>query len=141
MPDSDIEVRLSALHALLHAAVTGGVLRNELVPREIPATGLVIMRDGRPEVVDVTMPRTYHIDHDVEVEFYAQAASGREAVTDARRQEAGAAIDADRTLAGLCDWVEALPIESDDLRVEGGEGIRLDTVRVTLSYATTNPLT
>ncbi|MBW4984135.1 acyl-CoA transferase [Mameliella sp. CS4] len=138
---SDVEARMSALYTLANGAVTGGVERNLVVPEAIPAAGLVIMRDGRPAVESVTLPRTYHLDHDVEFEFYAQGATGREAVTDARRQELGAAIEADRTLGGLCDWVEAQPVESDDQRVQGGKSMRVDVVRVTLSYATTNPLT
>jgi len=141
MPDSDIEARLIALHGLIDGAVTGGAARNIVVPQEIPAAGLVILRDGAPVLVDVTMPRHYHLDHAVDLEIYAQAASGREAITDARRQEIGAAIEADRTLGGLCDWVEAIPVETDDQRVEGGLAIRIDLIRVTLSYATQNPLT
>lgn len=141
MPDSDIEARLTALHSLIDGAVTGGALRNEVLPNEIPAAGLIILRDGAPRQVDFTMPRTYHMDHDVDVEIYAQSAMGREATTDARRQEIGAAIEADRTLSGLCDWVEAMPAETDDQRVAGGLSIRIDLIRVTLSYATPNPLT
>jgi hypothetical protein len=141
MPDSDTEVRLAALHTLIDGAVTGGALRNVVVPQEIPAAGLVILRDGAPVLSEVTMPLTYHLDLPVEVEIYAQAASGREVVTDARRQEIGAAIAGDRTLGGTCDWVEAQPVDSEDLPVAGGKSLRVDTVRVTLSFATTNPLT
>lgn len=140
MPDSAMESRLSALHTLLDSAVTGGVLRNAVLPVQIPEAGLVIMRDGRPTLDSVTLPLTYHYDHAVEVEVYAQAATGREAVTDARRQEIGAAIAGDRDLSGLCDWVETQPMESDDQPVEGAPALRVDLVRITMSYATTNPL-
>lgn len=141
MPNSDVEARLVALHDLLGGAVTGGVLRNEVLPQSIPAAGLVIQRDGSANVAEVTLPLTYHLDHRVEVEIYAQGYAGREAVTDARRQEIGAAIASDRTLGGLCDWIEAMPVETDDQRIEGADGIRVDLVAVTMFYATTNPLT
>ncbi|EBA08947.1 hypothetical protein [Sagittula stellata] len=136
-----IETRLAALHRAVAAAVTPGVLRNAVLPQAIPGAGLVIMRDGVPDLAEVTLPLTYHYDHRVAFEIYTQASEDRETLADVIRQELGAAIHADRGLDGLCDWVEAQPTGSDDIRVEGGETLRVDTIVATLSYGVADPLT
>lgn len=141
MPDSGVETRLSALYSLIDGAVATTVLRNEPLPVEVPAAGLVIMRDGEPGEPEITFPLTYHYDHRVEVEIYARAAADRHTVTDARKMELGAAIAGDRRLGDLCDWVEVMATGADDLAVDGAAAIRIDPVLVVLSYAIANPLT
>ena len=141
MPTGAVETRLAALHTAVAAAVTPDVRRNEVLPKAIPSAGLVIMRDGVPDLAEVTLPLTYHYDHRVEFEIYTQSPEDRETLADVIRQELGAALIADRGLGGLCDWVEAQPTGSDDIRVDGGQTIRVDTIVVTLSYGVADPLT
>ena len=141
MPTGAVETRLAALHTAVAAAVTPEVLRNEVLPQAIPSAGLVIMRDGVPDLADVTLPLTYHYDHRVEFEIYTPASENREALADVIRQELGAAINSDRALGGLCDWVEGQPTGSDDIRVDGGNTFRVDTIVATLSYGVADPLT
>ena len=52
----------------------------------------------------------------------------------------GAAITADRTLRGRCDWVEAEAPEPVDLPVEGGATIKAAIIPIILHYATCDAL-
>ena len=52
----------------------------------------------------------------------------------------GAAIAADRTLGGLCDWVEAEAPRPVDLPVEGAAGLKAAVIPVILHYSTADPL-
>ena len=52
----------------------------------------------------------------------------------------GTALAADRTLGGLCDWVEAEAPRPVDLPVEGAASLKAATIAVVLHYATDDPL-
>ena len=52
----------------------------------------------------------------------------------------GAALEADRTLGGHCDWVEAEAPASVDLPVEGAAALKAAVITVVLHYTTTGPL-
>jgi hypothetical protein len=47
---------------------------------------------------------------------------------------------ADRTLGGLCDWVEAEAPVPDDVPMDGAVTYRAATIVVRLHYATPDPL-
>ena len=143
MPSSGAETILTALLALLDGGLTPDVLRNEVVPLEVPSGGLVILRDGEAgEPIEVTMsPLTYHYDHIAEVEVYVQGTTGREAAFDAIRTEIGAALGGDRTLGGLCDWIEGQQPRMDDIPVTGGKTLKAVVVPISLNYGLTDPLT
>ena len=140
MPSTRESVLL-ALKSALDGGLTCDVLRNEPLAQTVPAVGLAILRDGAPgEPIEVTLsPLTYHYDHAAELELYTSDAS-RDATFDARGVEIAAALAADRTLGGLCDWVEAGPPESEDLAVDGGASIKAAVIPIYLHYATTDPL-
>lgn len=136
---------LSALHAALSAGVvlTGiDVRRGDPLPEQAPEDGLIILRDGDPGEPDVTLsPLIYHYQHAAEVELFVQAADGqRETVFDALARCVGTAVAADRTLGGLCDWVEAAAPEPADLPVNGAAPIKAAVITVTLHYSTPDPL-
>ena len=100
------ETVLAALHARLQplAALT---LRDEVLPERIPAAGLIILRDGQPGEPEVTLsPLRYHYQHRAELEVVVQAGSGRASAFDDLNAAIGAALEADRTLGGVCDWIE-----------------------------------
>ena len=62
------ETVLSALNARLQT-LSAPVLRGEVLPERIPATGLIILRDGKPGEPEVTMsPLTYFYEHRAELE-------------------------------------------------------------------------
>jgi len=132
---------LSALHDQLKG-ITGGVavLRNASLPERIPDAGLLILRDGTPGEPEVTLsPLRYHYQHRAEIEAVVQGAS-RDTGFDTLCASIGAALAADRTLGGLCDWVEAEAPQPVDLPVDGAASLKAAVIPVVLHYSTADPL-
>jgi len=133
------ETILAALHARL-LALSATALRGEVLPERIPVEGLLILRDGEPGEPDVTLsPLAYHYQHRAEIEAVIQGAE-RDAAFDTLTASIGMALAADRTLGGLCDWVEAEAPRPVDLRVEGAASLKAATIAVVLHYTTDDPL-
>ncbi|PRX28676.1 hypothetical protein SAMN05216257_11218 [Meinhardsimonia xiamenensis] len=133
------ETILSALHARL-STLPATVLRGEVLPERVPAGGLVILRDGDPGEPEVTLsPLIWHYHHRAELEVIVQGRD-RDAEFDALCAAIGAALAADRTLGGLCDWVEAEAPAPADLPLEGGASLKAAVVPVVVSYSTSDPL-
>jgi hypothetical protein len=106
----------------------------------VPADGLLILRDAEPGEPEVTLsPLAYHYQHRAEIEAVIQGAE-RDDAFDALCASIGAALAADRTLGGLCDWVEAEAPRPVDLPVEGAAGLKAATIAVVLHYTTDDPL-
>jgi hypothetical protein len=134
------ETILSALRALLQTQ-PAPVLRGEVLPEQVPATGLLILRDGDPGEPAVTLsPLRYHYQHRAEVEAVVQAGSGRDAAFDTLAAGVGTALSADRTLGGLCDWIEAEAPRPVELAVEGAATLKAAVIPVVLHYSTSDPL-
>ena len=138
---SNRETILAGLHVRLQT-LSAPVLRGEVLPERIPATGLIILRDGRPGEPEVTLsPLTYFYEHRAELEVVIQAGTGRDALFDALTASIGAALAVDRTLGGLCDWVEAEAPEPVDLPIGGAAALKAAVIIVVLHYASPDPLT
>jgi len=134
------ETILTALHALL-SALPAAVLRGEVLPERVPSDGLLILRDGEPSEPEVTLsPLRYHYQHRAEIEAVVQG-TDRDADFDTLTTSIGAAIAADRTLGGLCDWVEAEAPRPVDLPIEGAASLKAAVIPVVLHYYTADPLT
>jgi hypothetical protein len=134
------ELVLAALHARL-LPLAAPVLRDEILPERIPAAGLIILRDGQPGEPDVTLsPLRYYYQHRVELEVVVQAPNGRASAFDSLIATIGTALEADRTLGGLCDWVEPEAPASVDLPIEGAAALKAAIITVVLHYTTTGPL-
>jgi hypothetical protein len=134
------ETVLSALHTLLQT-LPATALRGEVLPERVPAAGLLILRDGDPGEPEVTLsPLTYHYQHRAEIEAVVQGAD-RDAAFDALLTGVGTALAADRTLGGLCDWVEAEAPRPVDLAVDGAATLKAAIIPVVLHYASADPLT
>ena len=134
------ETIVAALHARLQplAALT---LRDEVLPERIPAAGLIILRDGQPGEPEMTLsPLRYHYQHRAELEVVVQAGSGRASAFDELIAAIGAALEADRTLGGTCDWVEPEAPTSVDLAIEGAASLKAAVITVVLHYTTSSPL-
>jgi len=117
------------------------VLRNDVLPERIPATGLIILRDGQPGEPEVTLsPLRYHYQHRAELEVVVQAPNGRASAFDTLIASLGAALESDRTLGGLCDWIEPEAPASVDLPIEGAAALKAAVITVMLHYTTTGPL-
>lgn len=134
------ETILAALHARLQP-LAALVLRDEILPERIPAAGLIILRDGQPGESEVTLsPLRYHYQHLAELEVVVQAPNGRASAFDTLIAAIGTALEADRTLGGLCDWVEPEAPASVDLPIEGAAALKAAVITVVLHYATQDPL-
>jgi hypothetical protein len=133
------ETILAALHARLQI-LEAPVLRGDVLPERIPATGLIILRDGKPGEPEVTLsPLTYHYEHRAEIEAIVQGGTRDEAF-DILCASIGAVLAADRTLGGLCDWVEAEAPSSVDLPIEGAASLKAAVITVVLHYSLADPL-
>ena len=133
------ETILTALHARL-SALPATVLRGDVLPKRLPAAGLLILCDGEPGEPEVTLsPLRYPYQHRAEIEAVVQG-TARDAAFDMLTASIGAAIAADRTLGGLCDWVEAEAPRPVDLPVEGAASLKAAVIPVVLHYSTSDPL-
>ena len=134
------ETILTALHARLQP-LPALVLRDEVLPERIPPAGLIILRDGQPGEPEVTLsPLRYHYQHRAELEVVVQAGTGRAMVFDSLVAAIGAALEADRTLDGLCEWVNPEAPASVDLAIEGAAALKAAVITVVLHYTTIGPL-
>lgn len=133
------ETILAAFYMRL-SALSATVLRGDVLPERVPAAGLLILRDGEPGNPEVTLsPLRYHYQHRAEIEAIVQGAS-RDSAFDTLCASIGAAIAGDRTLGGLCDWVEAEAPQPVDLPVEGAATLKAAVIPVILHYSTADPL-
>lgn len=136
---------IDAVKMLVASALpTAEVKRNLDKPERIPPGGLVIIRDGDPGEPDVLLsPLAYVYEHRIPIELaaFASAMLTREQVLDQMLVAIGAAVSADRTLGGLCDFLETEPPASDDLETAGALSGRWAEAAVLATYATPNPLT
>jgi len=122
MPATRVTI-LSALRARL-SALPANALRGEVLPERVPTEGLLILRDGEPGDPEVTLsPLAYHYQHRADIEVVVQT-TDRGAAFDTLTASIGAALAADRTLGGLCDWVEAEAPRPVDLPVDGGGSLK-----------------
>jgi hypothetical protein len=134
------ETIFAALHARL-LPLAALVLRDEVLPERIPAAGLIIMRDGQPGEPEGTLsPLRYHYQHRAELEVVVQASNGRASAFDTLIAAIGTALEADRTLGGLCEWVEPEAPASVDLPIEGAAALKAAIIIVVLHYTTPGPL-
>jgi hypothetical protein len=134
---------LSALFGRLQEVPLASVKRNEALPQIVPASGLVILRDGDPGEPDVTLnPVHLFFSHRAEIEAFVSppAGGGGEAVLDALLREIGAALAADRSLGGLVENLTWSAPEISVLAIEGAAPILTARVIVTLEYLTADPL-
>ena len=133
------ETILVALHARL-STLPATALRGDVLPERVPTAGLLILRDGEPGEPEVTLsPLRYHYQHRAEIEAVVQGVA-RDGAFDTLCSNVGAAIAADRTLGGLCDWVEAEAPRPVDLPVEGAASLKAALIPVLLHYSTADPL-
>lgn len=135
------ETILTALADLLSTIPHVPVLRGEVLPERIPPAGLMILRDGNPGEPGMTLsPLMYHYQHRAELEMIVQSTTDRDAVFDALSAQIGAVIAADRTLRGLCDWIEPEAAEPVDLPIEGAAPLKAGIIPIILHYATSDAL-
>jgi len=133
------ETILAALYARL-SMLPARALRGDVLPERIPTEGLLILRDGDPGEPEVTLsPLRYHYQHRAEIEAVVQCVD-RDVGFDILCASVGAALAEDRTLGGLCDWVESEAPQPVDLPADGGAGLKAALITIVLQYSTQDPL-
>lgn len=139
------EAVVAAIKALVQTALPlAQVEQDQDGPDDIGDGGLVIVRFGSPGEAEYTLsPLTYTYAHAVRIEIAMPGASpaARRAKLDAALTAVGAAVEANRTLGGLCEWLEPATPERDDLRTEGAAAVRIADLDLIATYSTPNPLT
>ncbi len=135
---------IEAVVALVATALPAAkVERNAAKPERIPSGGLVIVRDGDPGEPEVMFsPLTYLYTHRVPLEIAARESGpqSREQVLDTMLAAIGAAVAADRTLGGLCDFIEAEAPATADIEAAGAQAVRWADAAIVASYGTPDPL-
>ena len=134
---------LAALFATLDIALAANVRRNEVLPEKVPATGLVILRDGDPGEPDVTLnPRTEFYAHRIEIEVYVphDPTGGGEAALDALLGSIGMALRIDSSLGGLAENLTPSAPETGALAIEGAAPVLTGRLVVTVEYLVSDPL-
>lgn len=119
------------------------VYRNLDKPPTMPDTGIIVLRDGSEEEPEVLLsPLTYIYEHLVTTEVIVQNADqkARDDLIDSLLVSIGGVINANRTLNGLAEWVEARSPDYQQEPIEGAETIRVATVLIMIRYFTTDPL-
>jgi hypothetical protein len=135
---------LDAVKALVAAALPNADVKRNLAKAErIPPGGLVIVRDGEPGEPEVMLsPLLYIYTHRIPIEVAANETSSqpREQVLDEMLGAIGGAVAGDRTLGGLCDFIEAEAPVMDDVETAGARAGRWADVAIIAVYGTTDPL-
>ncbi|MGE5509677.1 MAG: hypothetical protein ACM31O_00335 [Bacteroidota bacterium] len=135
---------LDAVKALVAAALPNADVKRNLAKAErIPPGGLVTVRDGEPGEPEVMLsPLTYIYTHriPIEVAAYETTSKPREQVLDEMLGAIGTAVAADRTLGGLCDFIEAEAPATDDVETAGARAGRWADAAIVAVYGTTDPL-
>lgn len=144
MPASKTEQILGAMKALLETVPGVKVERNTALPEKIPASGLIVFRDGDPGEPEQALGgfSGAYYGHRVEVEVYVENgdAVARDAAFDALLQEIGTALEADPALGGLAFGVTYGRPAVDVEAVEGAAAIKTATLAVVVDYETDAPL-
>ncbi|WP_242095422.1 hypothetical protein [Sphingomonas sp. CROZ-RG-20F-R02-07] len=133
-----------ALKALVAVALPDAKVRGFDVdsarPASIPAGGVVIGHPGAAGDPQIDLsPACYTYNHPITLEISPSVDADQAAALDVMLGDLGRAIVADRTLGGLCIWLEAQAPDEDD--TPSGEGSqRWATFDIVASYSTTDPL-
>lgn len=106
------------------------------------AGGTLLGWPGEMELLGTDLsPVRYNYRHPVPLQLLPPpGAAEPSAVLDAMMGVIGAAIVADRTLGGLCEWIEAEAPEEYDKTPEHAVTLRSANLAIVADYSTTDPL-
>lgn len=135
---SNGEIALAALFAALPTPSGGAKWRNRAAPAELPAGGMLILRDGdRGEPIDEMInPPSAVYRHEARLEIHAAGIDDavRTAKIDDLAQAVRAALAADRTLGGTVDWAELRRGAPRDETETGASPVRIEDASAILEY-------
>lgn len=132
---------IAALQAALEDGLPVAVLRNASLPEVIGANGFANLGDGAPgEPVDVTLsPITYSYAHSMPLELAVQT-SDNDAALKNLKDAVNTTILSDRTLGGLCEWIEVFPQAAEAGAFPGAASVKYQIINLVVHYQTANPL-
>ena len=143
MPSTREQV-IQAVAALVKDALPKAThYRNAEKQESISTGGYVNVDDGDPGEPEVTLnPATWIYEHQIPVEVATNATRTvtAEVRLDAMMQAIGAAVAANRTLSGLCDYVMVQAAQTEGLTTDGAPVSRYALVNIVAVYGTTDPL-
>ena len=138
------EQALAGLFLCLQNGMSGvALLRNVPLPTKIPASGLLILRDGDAGEPEITLsPTRYHYAHVAEIEVLVQKPKPdeRDEALDELLVALGDTLGADASLSGAVDYMFIGSPEFLTETVDGAPAIKAAVVPITLEYTTLNPL-
>ena len=136
---------LEAVKALVVAALPNATIeRNQPKPDESAPGGAVNILDGTLELLGVDLsPVSYNYDHAIGIETvgYPSADMTNEEVLDAMMFAIGEAVDANRGLGGLVDYLRVEAPDTNNADLFGAPTLRFGEFSIVATYATPNPLT
>ncbi len=124
-------------------SATVKVYRNLDKPQKVNSGGMISMHDGASDEPEVLLsPLTYIYEHIITLEVMVQNpdSAARNTALDALLVNIGSVINANRTLDGLAEWVEARSPDYEEEPIEGAASVRLATVQVIVRFYTNDPL-
>ena len=138
------ETVLEAVVAMIRAALPDAdVVRNAAKPKSIGPGGLVVIRDGdlgEPEVTLSPLRYTYSHRISVELGLFGGGTKPKEIMADGAMTAINRGIEADRTLGGLCEWMEAEAPICDDLTAQGADAGLWVEFGIAATYTTTSSI-
>ena len=135
---------LNNLHQKLDTLATSQITicRNPDKPQKVEG-GLIIMRDGSAEEPDVLLsPLTYIYQQLVNIEVIVQNvdSGARDSLLDSILVSIGGIINANRSLDGLAEWVEANAPAFIDEPIEGAASLKAAQFTIMIRFFTSDPL-
>jgi len=131
------------LQGVLPGVTVIGLDNDAAAPERVPGTGLVVVRYGDPGEATVDMsPPTYNYSHEFPLEIAARktdAITSAEAL-DALLEDIADAVEADRFLGGVVDYLDAKAGVTGDLTINGTEPARASYPSIVADYATSKAL-
>jgi hypothetical protein len=139
---SQREQVLDALYRAIKAALpNANVERNRDKPESSFAGGDVVQYDGDPGEPELDFcPTIYNYNHAIPFDVLGPTGDNPEQLLDATLQTIGGVIESDRTLGGLCEYLEASAPELGWMTRSGAVSIRTAAFTITASYRTQHPL-
>lgn len=128
----------------LPAAEVLGLDKDTPAPTRIPAGGRAVIRSGDPGEPEMTLGiLRYSYSHSVPVELdaYPTDTLTREEALDTMAAAIGAAVEADRSLGGLVEFLDVEALETDEIPVTDGKAAKSGQFAIVAEYTTSNPLT
>lgn len=130
---------LAAVFQRLETISGPKVLRETAIPNRVPDDGLIIMRDGDPGEPEITLgPPRYWYLHAVQLELY-WAGDDRDQGVDGLAERVAAALERDRTLGGLAEWLQMEADEPETVPVEGGIPVKSAVATAVIHYQLDGP--